>query len=224
MAKSKAVADLKKLNDIVSDNIDANEKEYLTKDDIYDEHHSANTKKYRTWLMLLYPDCPEHQQIMEEIPTRFPSAIWVTHDSDIDPDTGELKKEHVHYVIYFTNESFKSRVTKAFTWYKDINRFVKPAKEVKARVRYLLHLDNPDKYRYPISYLEGNIEPYKKYLDSQKREEDDVDKILLLLKYETPCSYTDLVQKVKDMGCYSTLRRGFRMFDVIFQEQLANRR
>lgn len=223
MAKSKASVDLKKLQDAVDDNIEEYKKEYLSKDDVYDEDHQANQGKYRTWLMLLYPDCPEHQQIMDEIPRLFPSAIWATHDSDIDPETGELKKEHVHYVIYFTNEVYKSRVTKAFQWYSSINRFVKPGKDVKMRVRYLLHLDNPDKYRYPITYLKGNVEPYKKYIDSDKREEDDVQKIILMLKYDTPFSYTDMLQKVKDMGCYKTFIRGFRIFDLVFQEIKSNR-
>ena len=161
---------------------------------------------------------------MEEIPTQFPSAVWITHDCDVNPETGEQNKEHVHYVIYFTNESYKSRITKSFQWYKDINRFVKPAKDLRDRIRYLLHLDNPDKYQYPVSYLCGNVEAYKKYVDAKKTEEEDVQKILLLLKYKTPNSITDLLQQVIDMGVYATYRRNSYVFNQILAEQIQIRR
>ena len=163
---SKASENLKKLQNTVEDNIQNTLDQDITAGEFEFYDSPADKGKTRTWIMLLYPDNEDHQKIITEIPKDFPSAIWASHDSDVNTDTGELKKEHVHYVLYFPNDVYKTHITKKYAWYADIDRWVKPAKNIRKRVRYLLHADDPDKYQYPFETLEGNVEAYKKYFDS----------------------------------------------------------
>lgn len=211
-----AIQNLKKLDQMISDNIEFTLDRDLSEDEIERAPPNYNGKT-RVWLLMLYPDCPEHVKIMEQIPKDFPQAIWAVHDMDVK-ETGELKKEHVHYVLYFSSAVFKTHITSKYDWYEDIDRFVRPASIIKKRVRYLLHYDDPDKFQYPIQYLEGNVKAFLKYFNGEQKETDDAQKILLLIKYSTPYDQYDLLQKVIDMNCYATYRRGYAMYNNIFRE------
>lgn len=216
---SKASKDLQQLVGTIEDNIPKTLDQNLTAGEFEFYDSPEDKGKTRTWIMLLYPDNEDHQKIIADIPKDFPSAIWAVHDSDMNPDTGELKKEHIHYVLYFPNDVYKTHITKKYAWYAEIDRWVKPAKSIRARVRYLLHADDPDKYQYPIETLEGNVQAYRKYFDSKAKEQADVNAIMLLLKYETPFTYTDLLQKINDKGLYDTYRRGAYLFNLVYKEQ-----
>lgn len=210
--------DIEALKSQVENNID----EAINKDLEPGEFEEYETKqehrKSRLWIMLLYPDNPDHQKIIEDLPKRFSNAIWSCHDSDLNED-GKPLKEHIHVVLYFSNEVYKSRITNPFAWYFDINRFVKIAKDVKKRTRYLLHLDDPDKYQYPMDYLEGNVEAYIKYFDKEKKEASDVTRILMLIKYHLPYSLLEFVQMMADEGLYSTYRRNSSTFNSLYFAQ-----
>ena len=217
---SKATQNLKKLQNTIEDNIQEELDSNITSGEFEFYDSPADKGKSRTWIMLLYPDNEDHQKIITEIPKDFPSAVWCSHDCDVNTDTGELKKEHIHYVLYFPNDVYKTHITKKYAWYAEIDRWVKPAKNIRKRVRYLLHADDPDKYQYPIEALEGNVEHYIKYFDSKSKEKSDVTKILFLIKYQTPFSLMDMVQKINDMDCYDTYRRAAYTFNALLKEQI----
>lgn len=216
------IANLATLKEKVEDAVETNNEDSkdrdLTEDDVATGNVTEYKGKSRVWLMLLYPDCEEHKKIIEQIPTLFPSAVWINHDSDLTPD-GKKKKEHIHYVIYMPNEVYKSNITKHFLWYADIDRFVIGAKDIKKRIRYLLHIDHPDKYQYPIAYLEGNVQPYLKYIDKEKIETEQAMSIILYLKHHTPWTRAEMIKDIIEMGCYSTFRRNAYMFTQVLDEQ-----
>ncbi len=99
----------------------------------------------RNWTFVLYP---------ESAPTDWRDIIndmhleWVEsplHDKDINAD-GEAKKPHIHILLLFGN-------VKSFEQVKEItDRLNCPIPErchnTKALVRYMAHLDNPEKAQY----------------------------------------------------------------------------
>ena len=108
------------------------------------------TKETRTrnWTIIIYPEsAPSNwRDILDE-----EHIEWVEsplHDKDVNA-TGEAKKEHYHVLLMFGG--VKS--------YDQVLEFVKPLNcpiptrchNAKALVRYMAHLDNPDKYQYNIS-------------------------------------------------------------------------
>lgn len=108
------------------------------------------TKETRTrnWTIIIYPEsAPSNwRDILDE-----EHIEWIEsplHNKDINA-TGEAKKEHYHVLLMFGG--VKS--------YDQVLEFVKPLNcpiptrchNAKALVRYMAHLDNPDKYQYNIS-------------------------------------------------------------------------
>lgn len=99
----------------------------------------------RGWTMIVYPDsAPQDWEsiLQEEHIEWFCSPL---HEFDTNPD-GEIKKAHWHIVMYFEGK-------KSFTQVKEIADKVNapiPQKlaSIRGAVRYLIHLDNPEKYQY----------------------------------------------------------------------------
>lgn len=102
-------------------------------------------QRARSWTFPLYPEsAPENwREILDEY-----HVPWVEsplHDKDINPD-GELKKAHWHIVLFFDGK-------KSFEQIKEITDALNapiPQKTAnpKGLVRYLIHMDNPEKYQY----------------------------------------------------------------------------
>lgn len=112
------------------------------------EEKSKKETRTRTWTVVLYPEsAPSNwRDIIDET-----HIEWIEsplHENDLDA-TGEKKKPHWHILLMFGG--VKS--------YDQVLEFVKPLNcprperchNAKALVRYMAHLDNPDKYQYSVS-------------------------------------------------------------------------
>lgn len=75
------------------------------------------------------------------------SIVWAVHD---EPG----KVPHVHYVARFTATKRWTQVAQALHDV-DGHEYAKPAQSWRRSVRYLLHLDNPDKGRIPRDALQS---------------------------------------------------------------------
>ncbi len=125
---------------------------------------SSNTQKKRYWKLLAYPDsAPEDwKEILEEEGQRFvcilhDKDVWTKKDEKKNPEhkEGELKKAHFHILLMFDGET-------------SFNTIVKIAEKIKALtpeacngspstfMRYMLHLDQKSKYKYPLEDLEAH--------------------------------------------------------------------
>lgn len=114
-------------------------------------------QRTRNWNIIIYP---------ESAPEDWPEKLdnlhvkWIQsplHDSDLDP-TGEKKKAHWHILLIFdSNKTFEQ--VKEIT---DMLNTVVPQKcnSVEGSVRYMIHIDNPDKYQYKREdiIVHGNID------------------------------------------------------------------
>ena len=119
-----------------------------------------NTKKSnkkderaRNWCVIVYPDsAPSNwRDIIDDY-----HIAWIEgplHNLDVDPD-GEVKKPHWHILLLFEGK-------KSFDQIKEITDKLNapiPEKAASARgsVRYMAHLDYPDKAQYSISDIVGH--------------------------------------------------------------------
>lgn len=100
----------------------------------------------RSWTFILYPEsAPENwREILNEL-----FIQWVEsplHDKDIDPGTGELKKAHWHILLMFPSVKSYEQILEI------TNKLNTPppqkAMSAKGVVRYMAHMDNPEKYQY----------------------------------------------------------------------------
>lgn len=113
-----------------------------------DDEKSKKDTRTRNWTVVVYPEsAPENwRDILDEM-----HIEWVEsplHDSDLNA-TGEKKKAHWHILLMFGGVKSYEQVVELC---QDLN-CPRPERchNAKAMVRYMAHLDNPDKAQYSIS-------------------------------------------------------------------------
>lgn len=116
---------------------------------------SSGNKDTRTrnWTIIVYPDsAPEHwRDILDE-----EHLEWIEsplHDKDINAD-GTEKKPHWHILLMFGG-------VKSYEQAKEVtDKLNSPiptrCHNAKALVRYMAHLDNPDKAQYKVSDIKAH--------------------------------------------------------------------
>ena len=118
-----------------------------------DKKKTKKTIKGRDWTFLVYPEsAPANwREILDETHIR-----WVEsplHDKDINPD-GEFKKSHFHILLSADGPITEQAVMKII---EPLNGPIpKKVGSAKGLVRYMAHLDNPEKYQYPVSEIIGH--------------------------------------------------------------------
>lgn len=113
---------------------------------------STKDSRTRNWTVVLYPEsAPSNwKDLLDDM-----HIEWVQsplHDKDINAN-GELKKAHWHILLMFGG-------VKA---YEQIVELIEPLNcpspqkchNARAMVRYMAHLDNPEKAQYDISEIRG---------------------------------------------------------------------
>nr|CRY95939.1 hypothetical protein [uncultured prokaryote] len=107
----------------------------------------------RNWTIVLYPEsAPEHwRDILDDM-----HIEWVEsplHDKDINA-TGEPKKPHWHILLMFGGVKSYEQVLEVCAC---LNA-PRPERchNAKAMVRYMAHLDNPDKAQYSVSDIKAH--------------------------------------------------------------------
>lgn len=115
---------------------------------------SEDIKRTRNWVCIVYPDsAPENwRSIIDDYHIQ-----WIEsplHNLDVNPDTGELKKAHWHVLLLFDG-------VKTFDQVKEITSKINAAIPVKCAsskgtVRYMAHLDNPEKAQYNFSDIKAH--------------------------------------------------------------------
>lgn len=109
--------------------------------------------KGRDWTAIVYPDsAPKNwREILDETHYR-----WVEsplHDKDVNPD-GELKKPHWHIMLSADGPITENTIREVF---KKLNTpEIKKVGSSRGLVRYMIHMDNPEKYQYDINDIKGH--------------------------------------------------------------------
>lgn len=110
--------------------------------------------RVRQWALVVYPESapPGWREVLDEL-----HIEWVEsplHDKDVDSGTGEVKKPHWHVLLLFDGPKSYDQVKEI----SDALRAPIPQRCHSARgaVRYMGHLDNPDKYQYGTAGIVGH--------------------------------------------------------------------
>ena len=100
----------------------------------------------RTWAFIVYPESlPDNWlEIARDLHT--PGAISPLHDKDVNP-TGEKKKPHYHILLKFANKKSLDQLINIAQSFNS-NVFPQPVDNFDGYLRYLIHIDNPEKYQY----------------------------------------------------------------------------
>lgn len=111
-------------------------------------------ERTRCYAFVVYPEsAPEHwRSILDELHIQW--AESPLHCYDVDPGTGEIKKPHWHIAVCFEGPKSVDQVKKMI---EPLNCTI-PIKvnSMRGMVRYFAHLDNPEKYQYPVDQIIGH--------------------------------------------------------------------
>lgn len=145
----------------------------------------------RNYATVLYPESAADNwlQILQELHIKI--LISPLHDKDVDED-GVVKKEHYHIMYVFDGKKTERQV-------REINELIgsvglERVNSLKGYARYLCHLDEKDKVKYPISEVQalGGInyeETIKEASDKYKISQE----ILSFCKEHGIIAYCDIV-------------------------------
>lgn len=107
--------------------------------------------RVRVWEFIAYPESapPDPWAILRQFKTPF--AVSPLHEYDVEEDGKTPKKPHWHVIFIFDGPH-------SYDQMKEISDSIRAAppirvKNVRGAVRYLIHIDDPDKYQYHIEEL-----------------------------------------------------------------------
>lgn len=151
-----------------------------------------------TWTFLVYPESAPHNwtEILKDLHVSF--IVSPLHDKDVK-DTGELKKPHYHCIIKFrTKKSYKQ--VKNDVCDKINGPIPQPVADFSMMIRYLVHMDDPQKYQYNKEDIQiyGNID-VKEYLYDKREYQYEILKEILdfCQKYDIQ-EYSTILNYAKD--------------------------
>lgn len=109
-------------------------------------------QRSRNWSFIIYPESvvENWKEILEKL--YLPTVISPLHDKDINPD-GSSKKPHYHILLMFRGVKSYNQILEIT---EQLNATIPQlVHSAKGLVRYMAHLDNPDKAQYEISDIES---------------------------------------------------------------------
>ena len=162
---------------------------------------------------IVYPDSTEYDcnQIFKILPNLGCEWFAALHDKDVKPD-GTPKKPHYHIIMRFEGTKDFSVVARDLGLTEND---IEKSKSFKYGVRYLIHMDSPEKARYDKSVIFGSGQP-EPYLVSN----NDQKGILLMDAIYSGQVYSihQLYSLAKELDAWSEFRRGFSMYNTVLHE------
>lgn len=170
-------------------------------------------KSSRAWEMVLYPDADNYDasEVLAKASEYFNQWVYILHDKDISED-GTPKKTHFHFYGKVDTPRTPQTISNAMGVGEAALRNVS---NWRSAVRYAAHLDNPEKYQYPVDALTSNF-PLAKMLTV-----DDDSQAVRIFSFimDSHCStVTGLTRWCIEQGFYSGLRRGFAVWSRLLAE------
>lgn len=130
-------------------------------------------KLARNWTLIVYPDSapPNWKVLLDGLYTGW--CCSPLHDKDINDD-GTEKKPHYHVVLSFDGK-------KSYKQIMAVNRMLSGTGKVEVvgsmrrMIRYLAHLDNPEKHQYPAEEIENHgLDNFRKYIMASDEQKEAV--------------------------------------------------
>lgn len=157
----------------------------------------------RTWMLLLYPDNPEHKAVLDG---KLADLDWDYAGRLHDKDDGV--KEHHHVVVLFKNGRKNTDIASDLGIEK---RWLRAWDRQKKALRYLCHRDNPEKFQYSTDGIYGSIAEKAVGACSKGNELSEVQSVKeitkMLREIDGFVTYDYFLNLVSDAGCYSVFRR-----------------
>lgn len=170
----------------------------------------------RCYHLILYDEDLSHKNAIDFIQKNFDYA-YILHDKDFDEATGELKKPHYHFILYFDNPVYKTSLAKQL----DILPNYIQIESLKKGLLYLIHYNNKEKYQYSLDEVFGTLKD-KIYTYLSNNVENENQCILIILNYlnsvNKKITLFEFIQYIVSNNLWSYYRRSQITFIKLLDE------
>lgn len=104
--------------------------------------------RYRNFATIVYPESAPENWIEILADENIPAFISPLHDKDITAE-GEVKKAHYHVMVMFEGKKSVEQAEEIFDKIYGVG--CKVLNSARSYARYLVHMDDADKYQYNIN-------------------------------------------------------------------------
>lgn len=139
-------------------------------------------ERVRNWVFIVYPESLplNWRDVLDDY--HVPWCESPLHDRDLNPD-GDLKKPHIHVCLFFDGPKSYNQILEITN--KVNGTIPQKIASAKGMIRYLVHLDNPEKAQYSFSdilchsgfdyecYLKPNSQLRYEYIEAMQEWVDD---------------------------------------------------
>lgn len=168
----------------------------------------------KKWEIVLFQESDSYNanEVLINIQKTFPKYAYILHDRDKNDD-GSFKKAHYH--CYFRDNRTWTPEGIAYTLCVP-KTSLRNVRKWSSAIRYLIHLDNPDKTPYSPDEIKANF-----LLRTYLVPDDDEEKAKQI--YDYLCQHpnipkTSLLNWVFENSLWSAFRRGYAVWDTILRE------
>lgn len=182
------------------------------------ESMQFDNSRSRCYCGILYPfeDVTQHFAFTALMQGKY-KCVFLLHDKDTNED-GTLKKQHLHFIIRFTNARERNSLAKEL---KIKPCYIQPCSSFNAYSIYMLHLDEPFKHQYDITEVGGTL--YNDFLKAVQNVDNEQIKVKKILKFleDLPLhsSRSYILKWICDNSLYDTYRRGYSIFRDILNQK-----
>ncbi len=134
-------------------------------------------KRYRNFMLLLYPEWRDYENILQDIKGNFKRYAYIKHI----PEESE-KKEHVHLILSLDNPRTIESLSKRVGIPKNL---IQSIKGLRGSCRYLVHMDNEEKFQYNLDQVivsNAFKDTFFKSFDDLFSEEEMLDNIFSFIE------------------------------------------
>lgn len=178
----------------------------------------SNNSKSLHIAVLLYPDNLNHQKALQIVCSKY-QCTFILHDKDVfDNEEDEMqKKPHIHVLLHFASQKRASAIAK---YLMIEERFVQCVTNRDSFLRYMIHLDEPDKYQYKPEEVHSNrpilfFNALRRSKDKSERFKEVLEFIIQNKKYET---FGEILIALIDKGYYDVLGKHSSFIHTVWKE------
>lgn len=173
--------------------------------------HMDKTKT-RTWVMVLYPEDPSHQNCISLLKQSGYDFACILHDKDTwdkdecaDHAPGDPKKPHWHVVLKVKSPRYRKPLADEF-YIKP--QCLEPCRDVKKALLYLVHDGYDTKFQYDVNDVFGPLSSQLETLLMCDNEGERVIEIVHMID-QSPglCTYREILLKACRAGLYGDFRK-----------------
>lgn len=181
----------------------------------------ADLKKGRYFGLLLYPDSESYNcdNVLYDCLGYFNECTYILHDSDVDED-GLLKKPHYHVVCKKSSSVNLSTIINRYSKLGVLGNHIYIISSYKQQIRYLLHLDDFEKFQYDRNSIISNVVDLEKYFNQLP------DGLVVLDMVDDRLrgfSYRQLIEKSVKNGTYDIFRKNLGVVQLVVQEEFSRK-